>query len=275
MNEQGKDTVTKPPEMDRCVEHLMEQGHSEESAHAICSSVMSILAPQEASVKPMITEIQNAAPIRKFYQAETKALKNGDIEAYVSTETVDRVGDIIKASGWSLDNYIKTGAPVLFSHDYSLPPIGKAIEIQKQRKGLFAVTRFHEKTQLSRDLALLARDGDMKSWSVGFSAMEPPESRTEEGVFKGYIFNKTELLEYSLVAVPANPEAVSKAIHLMHEGKISKQTAYIFAGPSPILSDEGIRKEDDRARNAEAAQALVKGLHARAALLALRAGARK
>jgi HK97 family phage prohead protease len=193
----------------------------------------------EESTPPTVTAIEDARPAnRKFYVAEMKAMKNGDIEAYVSTESIDRVGDVVRAKGWQIDNYIKTGAPVLFSHDCSQPPIGKAIDIQVQRKGLWSVTRFHEKTQLSRDLAILARGGDMKSWSVGFSALEEPERRMEDGVFKGYIFNKQELLEYSLVPVPANAEAVSKAIHLAHAGKISNQTLNYFAGPSP-LAEEG------------------------------------
>jgi HK97 family phage prohead protease len=181
--------------------------------------------------------------VRKFYVGEMKTLKNGDIEAYVSTESIDRVGDIIKARGWMLDNYRKTGSPVLFSHDYSQPPIGNAIEMEAQRKGLWSVTRFHEKTQLSRDLAVLARGGFMKSWSVGFSPLEKPEIRKGEGgEFLGYIFNKQELLEYSLVPVPANAEAVSKAIYLAQHGKLSKQMAYIFAGPSP-MAEEGSGSE--------------------------------
>lgn len=173
--------------------------------------------------------------VRKFYVAEMKALKNGDVEAYVSTESVDRVGDVIRTKGWKLDNYKKTGAPVLFSHDYGLPPIGRAVEMEIQRKGLWSVTRFHEKTQLSRDLAMLARDGDMRSWSVGFSPLEEPEMRKDDkGNFQGYIFTKQELLEYSLVAVPANPDAVSKAIRLAQRGLISHQMASIIAGPSPV-----------------------------------------
>jgi HK97 family phage prohead protease len=172
--------------------------------------------------------------VRKFYCAEMKALKNGDVEAYVSTEGVDRVGDIIRAKGWDIANFKKTGAPVLWGHDYSQPPIGKAVEMEVQRKGLWSVTRFHEKTQMSRDLAMLARDGDMRAWSVGFNPMEAPEMRKDDkGNFLGYIFNKSELLEYSLVAVPANPEAVSKAVSLARRGLISHQLASIIAGPSP------------------------------------------
>src|SRR5262245_43570674 len=196
-----------PPKLERCVQHLMDEGHSEESAYAICNSVFEeMMKPEEETPKIVVTSIEKAGEkVRKFYSAEIKAHRNGDIEAYISTESVDRVGDIIKAKGWHLENYVKTGSPVLFGHDYNQPPIGKAIDITVQRKGLWAMTRFHEKTQLSRDLALLARDGDMKSWSVGFNPLEPPETRTEDGIFKGYIFHQTELLEYSLVPVPANP----------------------------------------------------------------------
>jgi HK97 family phage prohead protease len=239
--------VTKPPKLERCVQHLMDQGHSKESAFAICNATLEAVAEgEEQRAAPMIvTAIENSGPDRKFIRKgyvamDTKALKNGDIEAYVSTEAVDRVGDVIKAKGWMLDNFKRTGAPVLFSHDYSQPPIGKAVEMEIQRKGLWSVTRFHEKTQMSRDLAKLARDGDMKAWSVGFNPLEDPEMRKDEkGNFAGYTFNKSELLEYSLVAVGANPEAVSKAVKLANRGIISHQMAAIIAGPSPV-AEEGI-----------------------------------
>jgi HK97 family phage prohead protease len=256
-------------DLQNCVQHMMKVGLKEPVATALCQILIDVApgdgplpdtvdgaaaAAIEALAEPaveaeaaadlIVKSIENAIParqaIRKSYVGEMKALKNGDIEAYVSTEAVDRVGDVIKAKGWSLDNFKRTGAPVLFSHDYAQPPIGKAVEMEVQRKGLWSVTRFHEKTQMSRDLAKLARDGDMRSWSVGFNPLEDPEMRKDDkGNFAGYIFNKSELLEYSLVAVPANPEAVSKAIKLAQRGIISHQMAVIIAGPSP-MADQGI-----------------------------------
>jgi len=198
--------------------------------------------------------------VDKYYVGEMKALKNGDVEAYVSTEAVDRVGDIIRAKGWQLDNYKKTGAPVLFGHDYNRPPIGNAVEMEIQRKGLWSVTRFHGKTQDSRDLAMLAREGIMRSWSVGFNPLDEPEMRKDEkGNFAGYTFNRSELLEYSLVSVPANPEAVSKALHMEKRGLISHRMATIIAGPAP-LAEEDIAgmfggKEREQQANREATQA--------------------
>jgi HK97 family phage prohead protease len=253
-------------DLQNCVQHMMKVGLKEPVATALCQIIMEAVpgdgplpdtvdgaADQGVSKEPEtnpdsaalvvkgIEDIQSSVRLmRKSYVSEMKALKNGDIEAYVSTEAIDRVGDVIKAKGWNIDNFKRTGAPVLFSHDYSQPPIGKAVEMEVQRKGLWSVTRFHEKTQMSRDLAKLARDGDMRSWSVGFNPLEDPEMRKDDkGNFAGYIFNKSELLEYSLVAVPANPEAVSKAIKLAQRGIISHQMAVIIAGPSP-MADKGI-----------------------------------
>jgi len=187
----------------------------------------------------------------KFFTPETKTLKNGDIEAYVSTEAVDRMGDIIRAKGWELENFKRTGAPVLIGHEYwvtaggHIPVIGNAVEIEIQRKGLWSVTRFHEKTQISREAALLAREKIMPNWSVGFQPLEAPESRTDEnGNFKGFTFTKQELLEYSLVPIPANPEAVSKAMHMAGKGLISRSTAALLAGPSAQpAADSGEERE--------------------------------
>lgn len=217
-------------------------------------------------------------PIRKYYVAsETKALKNGDVESFVSTEAIDRMGDIIRASGWQLDNYRKTGSPVLFGHDQR-DLIGTAVEIEVQRGGLWAVTRFHEKTQRSREYAALAREGIMKSWSVGFDPMEKPNIRKDDdGNFLGFIFTKQELLEYSLVSVPANPEAVSKAMKMAEDGMISRNTLYDLAGPSPLAEVKDGTPELSHEK--EINQALVgqfaRALHSAAVAKLLKAAAGK
>lgn len=184
-----------------------------------------------------------AEVIRKAYVAEEiRANKDGDIEAYVSTESVDRMGDVIPAKSWDLDNFVKTGSPVLAFHEYGLiggqvPVVGNATSIERTRKGLIAVTRFHKKTQLSRDLEVLYRDGHMKAFSVGFRTLAPPDViKDDEGRFSGYQFTKVELLEYSVVAVPANPEAVAKAYR---DKSISASTAAFIVRHSPTGGHDG------------------------------------
>src|SRR6185503_19793407 len=54
-----------------------------------------------------------------------------------SDESVDRSGDIIRASGWQLDNFRKN--PVfLWAHKSSEPPIGKVTSIGVERTQLMA-----------------------------------------------------------------------------------------------------------------------------------------
>lgn len=228
------------PMMGRCMEHLMGDGYSESEAHEMCLLIMDDDGKQAQG--PAIR--MEPDRVVKYYAPEQKTLRNGDVEAYVSTESIDRMGDVIKAKGWELDSYRKSGSPVLFAHDYGgfsggIPHIGNAVEMEVQRKGLWSVTRFHEKTQLSREAAVLAREKLMPSWSVGFRPLEKPaERKSEDGSFEGYIFTKQELLEYSLVPVPANVEARSKMKHMADKGIITRATLALFVGPSPQAEED-------------------------------------
>ena len=61
-----------------------------------------------------------------------------------SNEARDRDGDIILASGWELDNYKKN--PVfLWAHDYTIPPIGRALSVEVNKKQLRFDSEFSEK----------------------------------------------------------------------------------------------------------------------------------
>lgn len=190
--------------------------------------------------------------IKAYAADEIRATKDGDIEAYISTEAVDRVGDSIPSKAWEVANYRKTGSPVLAFHEYGLvggqvPVVGNAMKVERDKTGLLAVTRFHGKTQLSRDLEALYRDGHMRSFSVGFRSLQPPDVlKDDNDRFTGYKFTKVELLEYSVVAVPANPEAVVRAFRAK---AISEGTASFIASHSPAGGQYG-GGADDKVANA-------------------------
>ena len=61
--------------------------------------------------------------------------KSRQISYLVSDETPDRVGDIIKVSGWDLSQY-KSNPVILWAHDgSSVPPIGKASNVRRRYNG--------------------------------------------------------------------------------------------------------------------------------------------
>ena len=121
----------------------------------------------------------------------------------LSTESEDRDGDIIKAEGWVLDNYLKNPV-VLFAHKYDELPVAKALRVWVENGQLKATAKFatEKENPLAENIYQLYKNGYMNAVSVGFVPIEYEET------VSGYNYLKQELLEFSCVPVPANPEAL-------------------------------------------------------------------
>jgi len=139
------------------------------------------------------------------------------IEFVASTEATDRYGDIIRVAGWKTEHYLRN--PVfLWAHRSGDPPIGKTVKlsIETNPPALVQTVEFADaKTYPFADTVFqLYRNGFMKSVSVGFRPLEKPKFITSEetGAVTGYEFTSQELLELSAVPIPANPEAVARAV---------------------------------------------------------------
>jgi len=131
--------------------------------------------------------------------------KKGEFVFTASTESTDREGDVIKADGWVLDNF-KSGGVLLWGHNQDKLPVGKVLWVKQKDGELLGKARFNGQTQLSKDVEKLVRMGDLTGISVGFRALE------SEKTHEGRMFTKQELLEVSVVNVPANPDAVIHTI---------------------------------------------------------------
>lgn len=160
------------------------------------------------------------------------------VEHVASTEDVDRMGDRIAVRGWDLGNWQKNPV-VLWDHDQGGLPIGRGV---KARKGadegigpaLLITSRFHdaEKNPQAELIYRMVADGDLPAGSVGFNPLEilRPKSEDESkslglGEY-GVYFKRQELLEWSIVTVPANAGALAKRIEakldlLAKEGEFS------------------------------------------------------
>lgn len=130
-----------------------------------------------------------------------------------STEIIDRDGEILSADGWELKNY-KKNPVILFAHDYRQPAVGKARRVWVQDGALKFDVEFAsaEVYPFADTLYKLYKGGFMKATSVGFRAIEWKWGETPNEPRR--TFMKQELLELSLVPVPANPEALTSAKEL-------------------------------------------------------------
>ena len=69
----------------------------------------------------------------------------------------DRKGDVIDLRGWVLDGY-RANPVILWPHDRARPPIGRAVRVWTDEKGLIAEVEFAD-TKLGKDVDRLYRTG--------------------------------------------------------------------------------------------------------------------
>ena len=136
--------------------------------------------------------------------------------ATISTGIVDRDNEVLDPKGVELENFAKN--PVVpWSHDTWSPPIGKAQWVKKGRKRITAKVKF-ALTERAEEVWQLFKGGFLKAFSVGYMPKkghrpEPDEIKANPDLAEArYIYDKWELLEFSPVTVPANPEALATAV---------------------------------------------------------------
>jgi HK97 family phage prohead protease len=123
-----------------------------------------------------------------------------------SDESVDRYNEVIRLDGWQLDNY-RRNPVIVDSHDYSsiAKILGNSPLIDVREGRLINRVRFATDNPLGNMAWKMARAGFIKSQSVGFIPIDWQTGKNADEPARTY--TKQELLEISLVAVPANPGA--------------------------------------------------------------------
>jgi uncharacterized protein len=148
--------------------------------------------------------------LKRVFSSEIKGIddKEGTLTAYISTDTRDRMDEVLDPEGMDMTNY-KKNPVVLWAHDYSQPPIGKALWVKRDGVGIISKVKFAS-TAFAQEIFQLYKEGFLKAFSVGFIPKDTKEGDGEKQ--PRCRFTKWELLEYSAVPVPANPDALALAI---------------------------------------------------------------
>ena len=160
------------------------------------------------------------APV--FYrEVELRATATGgaelgerEFEFLASDETPDSYGDIVRVEGWELKRY-KKNPIVLFNHQSSVP-VGHSPKtfIDEERNALLTRIKLADEgtSDFIDTLYKLMKQRIVRAVSVGFRPTKDVEIiRDKEGFFMGLEFNGQELLEISVVSVPANPNSLALA----------------------------------------------------------------
>ena len=125
------------------------------------------------------------------------------ITGHASTNDEDRTGDIIVSDAWkksgALDSFLKN--PVILAYHDPSRPVGKATDHEIDEKGLKITARI---SKAAGDIVQLVKEGILSAFSVGF-IIKDADFDNKSGIF---IIKELELLEVSIVSIPANQNAL-------------------------------------------------------------------
>ena len=164
----------------------------------------------------MVFQGETGAPVLKWnavgVSAEAVAERAaGPVTFVLSTDEVDRHGDVVSAAGWRLEAY-RENPVLLWAHDYRHPAIGRAVSVWTEPNRLLAKVEFAPSV-FAQEVAALYAAGFQWGVSVGFRPIRWEERRdSRTGAFIGLKYLEQELLEVSAVPVPANRSALRRDV---------------------------------------------------------------
>ena len=128
----------------------------------------------------------------------------------VASDRPDGNGNHAELSGWDLARYLENPV-VLFGHNRHIPPIGKASHLEIHGAQMFASIEFAP-SLLGQEMARLVADNFIIGASVGWRPTTWEFRRDDHGGFLGIHSTEQELIEISIVPVPAHPDTLKVAL---------------------------------------------------------------
>jgi HK97 family phage prohead protease len=154
-----------------------------------------------------------------FRAAESADIEPGSPIRFVASQPDKaRDGMSIDVNAWNISDF-KANPVIMAMHDYGSWPVGKATVIEKNDKALIADIVFDQEDPNAVMIESKIRRGFLNAVSVGFNITE----------IKDTTVTKAELLEISIVPIPADPKALAE-----------RQTNYLrsFSQELAALADE-------------------------------------
>ena len=159
---------------------------------------------------------------RKQLFARVEKSNGVKVDATISTETIDRDGEVLVAQGMDSGEFDKN--PVVFyNHDYA-QPVGKVTDLRRGKGKVDATIEFakrpddFEGAYFPEFVESLVEQGVVKGISVGFIPQPggvrkaSQKDREDYGDSVRQVFSKWKLLEVSVAPLPANSTALVSAI---------------------------------------------------------------
>jgi HK97 family phage prohead protease len=169
---------------------------------------------------------------RKTLEAMVSKSDGVKVDATITTETIDRDGEVLISQGMDAGEYEKN--PVVFyNHDYA-QPIGKITDLRRAKGKIDASIEFAQRPEgfdgsyFPEFVESLVDQGIVKGISVGFVPLPggvrkaSTKDREDYGETVRQVYSKWKLLEVSVAPLPANATALVSAVR---KGVVSLEDA--------------------------------------------------
>jgi len=167
-------------------------------------------------------------------RAETR-----EADFIASTDAIDSYGESVKQN-WRLERYASNPV-VLYAHNSRELPIGKSLRTAVKNGALECTIKFAtaDANPEAEKVWKLVQQDILRAVSVGFY----PHTVTRElrDDVEVYVLDDNELMEISVVPIPANPEALAKM----------RARAIANATPKTETTDMDIKQLEEKANAAE------------------------
>lgn len=198
-------------------------------------------------MQPKFTNHLSIAPATML---DVKATSAGRIEGYASTfgGAPDRHNEIVLPGAFAATvERAKAGElPVMLWSHAQESPVGRWDAIREDAKGLHVTGQLNLNTDRGREAYEHVKAGDAGGLSIGFTVTDGGREYAGDGVWH---LKAIDVLEISIVAIPANPlariaavkslESKAEAVDLLRAAGLSRKAAARFAaGGWPALAGE-------------------------------------
>lgn len=157
----------------------------------------------------------------------------------ITTDDRDRERDVMIPNGGDFDEF-RESPDVMFAHDYSRLPVGKALWIKPKANGFAAKTKYARKPSghggewLPDSIFSLLQEGMCRGKSLGFVPLSKRMPTGEElqmrPEWKGCtVIDRWKAFEYSVAPIPINPKAMAFAVAKCVQGDELREAIYSAA----------------------------------------------
>lgn len=183
-----------------------------------------------------------------FSADKTLAAKR-QIRVTAASGKADRVGDIIKIDGIDLTNF-SANPVVLWAHDHDGLPVARAVESGVVNGRLVMTFQFAtaEEYAFADTVYKLIIGGFINAVSIGARIKSATWIKDEDGNIIGRKFTELELLEVSIVPIPADSKALITAVKsgAVEEADFQEWVAKTLDAPLDLTKDNDVVIDTDR-----------------------------